>query len=53
MKNKLILLAAVLFVDLLGGCGNSPDEIKEVRMQQTQQEPNFKLSQPIPLSATW
>ena len=28
MKNKLLLLAAVLFVGVLGGCGNSPDDGK-------------------------
>lgn len=28
MKNKLMLLAAVLFVGVLGGCRNSPDEDK-------------------------
>ena len=28
MKNKLFLLAAVLFVGALGGCGNSPDDDK-------------------------
>ena len=28
VKNKLMLLAAVLFVGVLGGCGNSPDEDK-------------------------
>ena len=26
MKNKLLLLAAVLFVGVLGGCGNSPED---------------------------
>nr|WP_086942715.1 metal ABC transporter substrate-binding protein [Trichococcus pasteurii] len=28
MKNKLLLLAAVLFVGVLGGCGNSPEDDK-------------------------
>lgn len=28
MKNKLLLLAALLFVGVLGGCGNSPEEDK-------------------------